>query len=1348
MRNNAATQPVWRLVPVMALLVALALILPGPLSALARSGPADLRADPLASIYFSPSPVQVDVGAATHVDVWVDNVQGLYAVELRIAFPNSLVQVIDADATEPGVQIQRGDLFDEFDTYLIQNRAENTAGLIEYIISITGSQVGKSGSGIIATIPLQGIVGGDAVMSFVEVVLAERDGTSIPYTFVSNQVDIIIPMPATETPTPTATMTPSLTPSPTATATEPAISPTPSETPTFTPTFTPGPSPTLTHTATATFTPTFTPTSTHTPDPLPGPMTEVHVVPVTQTMGIGDLAVVQVAVQHAADLYGLDVRLDFNGALLDVEDAEPMLAGIQVWNGDVFEGLDHQVFTNWVYDDGVFGQVHFAATLNASNPAGVYGDAILFWITFRGAMPGTSALTLAEVELVDRTGTTMPRSLHHGSVTVTTDGEPATPTPSPTLSETPTPTSSATLTPTSSPTPGTPTSSPTPGTPTSTPSITPTGTEPTVPVTETPTPTETGALATPTPVCSDRIVNGGFETLVGNEALPWVRGGSVTYTTIEQHSGARSVWLGGYNNADDQVYQEVTIPDHALPGEETTQALLSYWWGVLTNDPSPATDYLYVRVRNTAGELLETLETLSNASITGRWQQSEHDLSAYKGQTIRITFEAITDASQATSFFVDDVTLIVCEILMPTPTPTATSTQTPSPTATETGLPTATPTATPIPVELVVQEGDGAEGRVRDSYLDEWNPTTNYGSSGAMSIRTDAARRPIIAFDLSEIPTDATVLSAMMELRTSHYKSHPQDMTVSAYGVKRAWRELETTWNAARTDVAWGQPGIEDTVSDRDAVPTASQLVSDTNTWYAFDITSLAQAWVSGARPNEGVVLLATGNTVELSFWSSQYGANETLRPRLVISYIHGPLPSPTETPTPTSTPDGLPTATSTATPEEEPTATPTEEGLPTATPTATPVPVEMVLQQADGAPEIVRDSYLNQWEPKTNYGHQGAMSFRTGGVKRPIIAFDLASVPDGATVLDARLELYTSHYKSHSQDMTVSVYGVKRAWREMETTWNVARTDVSWGQPGADDTVADRDATPADSKLVSTTSTWYSFDITALAQAWVSGMWPNEGVVLEATGNTVEMSFWASEYSVPNLRPRLVLRYILGELPPTTPTPTATPGNGPTPTPTLTPAPGGIRVTLQEGEMGYTGTQDTHISQWQPTNNYGGNVTMLARQGYVRSMLVRFDVSSIPAGATIQQATLSLYALSRSNAGNLTVDLYEVKRPWAEGQATWNLARTGQPWALPGCGQPESDLAATPASSQFVNAVDTWFNWEVTDLVQLWVANPASNQGMILKGDGPTSVEYSFASSEYWWSQHYAPTLTIRYTN
>ncbi|MBC7234666.1 MAG: DNRLRE domain-containing protein [Chloroflexi bacterium] len=1060
MERSNLSKPIARWVPGLALAIALTLIFSGAVSAFPRSRGGELLADPLPDVYFAPSPAQVGIGGTTAVDVMVDNVQGLYAVELRVSFPNSLVHVVDADSAQLGTQIQPGDIFAGFDTYVIQNRADNATGLVEYIVSITGSLVGKTGSGTIATIPLQGLVEGEAVMSFVEVILAERDGTSIDFSYASTYVDIeVTPSPATATPT--RTPTPS---------TAPLLSPTPTRT------HTPGPSPTSTRTP--------TPTQTYTPGP--PPQTQVRVVPATQGIGIGDTSIVQIEVHNVTDLYGFDVRVDYNGALLDVEDADPGLAGIQVWNGDVFNGLGYQILENWVYDDGVFGQVHFAANLNTGYPSGVGGDAILFWIIFRGVTPGLSAVNLAEVQLVNHAGNTIARSLQHGQIDVTLEGASVTPSITSTPSRTPTGTLSPSPTYTS-----TPSRTLQPGE-----TI---GPEPTS------TATQTGVLVTPTPVCADRIQNGGFEQITDNEAPPWVRSGSVNFTTIEQHSGVRSAWFGGYNNADDKLCQQVTIPAHPEPGQETTQALLSYWWGMLTNDAPPPSDYLYVRVRDAAGDLLETLETLSETSTSGRWEESQFDLSAYKGQTVQICFEAVTDGAQTTSFFVDDVSLIVCEILLPTATPT-------------------------------------------------FSPT-----------------------------------------------------------------------------------------------PTHS--------------------------------------------------------------------------------------------------ATPTETGLPTATPTISPTPVEQVLQQNEGVYEGCRDSYLNQWEPKTNYGHQGALSVRTGSIKRPIVYFDVSSIPAGVTILEAKLELYTSHYKSHAFDMTVSVYGLKRLWQEMETSWDVARTDVPWGLPGAEDTTNDRDAVPVGSQLVSATNTWYAFDVTSLVQQWVNGARPNYGMLLDATGNTVEMSFWSSEYSIRNLRPRLVVRYIYGALPTPTFTPLASATPGPSPTATFTPLPGGTTIVLQEGNLGYSGTQDTYISQWQPTTNYGGNVTMTVRQGHVRSSLIRFDLSGLPAGATIQSATLSLYAVSRSNAGNLTVDLYEVLRAWTEGQATWELARTGRPWAQAGCSQPVADLAVSATSSQFVNDINTWFQWDVTSLVQAWVANPAANQGMILKGDGPTSVEYSFATSDYWWNQQYAPKLTIRYT-
>jgi hypothetical protein len=62
-------------------------------------------------------------------------------------------------------------------------------------------------------------------------------------------------------------------------------------------------------------------------------------------------------------------------------------------------------------------------------------------------------------------------------------------------------------------------------------------------------------------------------------------------------------------------------------------------------------------VRNTSGTVLATLATYSNLNKGSTFLEKSFDLSAYKGQTVRIYFEGIEGSTVATSFIVDDVTL-------------------------------------------------------------------------------------------------------------------------------------------------------------------------------------------------------------------------------------------------------------------------------------------------------------------------------------------------------------------------------------------------------------------------------------------------------------------------------------------------------------------------------------------------------------------------------------------------------------------------------------------------------------------------------------------------------------------
>jgi thermolysin len=164
----------------------------------------------------------------------------------------------------------------------------------------------------------------------------------------------------------------------------------------------------------------------------------------------------------------------------------------------------------------------------------------------------------------------------------------------------------------------------------------------------TPTPTPT-----PTPTGSELLVNGGFE----GSASPWV-GSGTGYFYVNPgnypHGGTGYIYFGVNNSVSGQSYQQVTIPS-------TATGTLTFWLNVTTSETTTTTQYdkLFVEVRNTAGTLLATAATYSNLNggSAGVYSQKSLNLSAYKGQTVRVQFRSTTDSSLATTFRVDDASL-------------------------------------------------------------------------------------------------------------------------------------------------------------------------------------------------------------------------------------------------------------------------------------------------------------------------------------------------------------------------------------------------------------------------------------------------------------------------------------------------------------------------------------------------------------------------------------------------------------------------------------------------------------------------------------------------------------------
>lgn len=163
----------------------------------------------------------------------------------------------------------------------------------------------------------------------------------------------------------------------------------------------------------------------------------------------------------------------------------------------------------------------------------------------------------------------------------------------------------------------------------------------------------TGSAPQPTPTPTnppsggEMVVNGGFES----GTSPWVQSSANGYQLIDTtrpRTGSYSVYLGGYNNANDQIYQTITIPSNGT---------LSYWWYMSTQETTHPWDYMRVRLYNTSGALVATLRTWNDGSGANVWRQDSISLASYAGQTLRLHFSATTDSSLTTSFFVDDVSV-------------------------------------------------------------------------------------------------------------------------------------------------------------------------------------------------------------------------------------------------------------------------------------------------------------------------------------------------------------------------------------------------------------------------------------------------------------------------------------------------------------------------------------------------------------------------------------------------------------------------------------------------------------------------------------------------------------------
>jgi hypothetical protein len=166
----------------------------------------------------------------------------------------------------------------------------------------------------------------------------------------------------------------------------------------------------------------------------------------------------------------------------------------------------------------------------------------------------------------------------------------------------------------------------------------------------------------------------------------------------------------------------------------------------------------------------------------------------------------------------------------------------------------------------------------KDSFLSSSQPNTNFGNSRVLRLGWSSgdfeAMRILIEFDIAAIPRNAVINRAdLFIFQTGVVPGGDRPMEYRAQFMRTAWDEGGVTWNNAN-------------YLGGDALPLGS--VGSNPGWQTTEVTNLVRTWYSGARPNNGLIVIGDevpANNRMRIFFSREEGGSA---PYIVIDFTTG----------------------------------------------------------------------------------------------------------------------------------------------------------------------------------------------------------------------------------------------------------------------------------------------------------------------------------------------------------------------------------------------------------------------------------------------------------------------------
>ena len=173
-----------------------------------------------------------------------------------------------------------------------------------------------------------------------------------------------------------------------------------------------------------------------------------------------------------------------------------------------------------------------------------------------------------------------------------------------------------------------------------------------------------------------------------------------------------------------------------------------------------------------------------------------------------------------------------------------------------------------------------------DSYIQQVNPTTNYGSAATMATYPWSGvgtQRSLVKFDLSSIPNGSTISSAtlvLMETGTAGFTR-----TIGAHRVTKNWTNGGVTWNKFDGTTDWTAAGGDFNAATSTCSVDYAGAIFTTDSW---DVTTDVNNIVNSAGNNYGWLLKDGTEDGSQQWWSFGTIDNVTAgnRPKLTGVYV------------------------------------------------------------------------------------------------------------------------------------------------------------------------------------------------------------------------------------------------------------------------------------------------------------------------------------------------------------------------------------------------------------------------------------------------------------------------------